>query len=122
MKSPRSSATPAWSTNPMPNSLAATSQAWPKSWEISSVRTERLNVEVAARRYRGVAAAAPSAARNVRLFIMRETLSQFASGGTGHVQSQDYPIAERRVQLERPPWQPHRRCRGGSLPVDPRDL
>src|SRR5262245_9921562 len=106
----------------MPNSLAATSQAWPKSWEISSVKTERLNVDMAARRYRGVAAAAPSAARNMRLFIMRGTLSQFASGGTGHVESQDYPIAERRLQLERPPWQQRAGYSADSLPIDRRHL
>src|SRR5882762_8022410 len=60
------------STSPMPNSRAATSHACPKSWEISSVRIERLNGSAGARNaVRRVAAAAPSPASRVRRVIIR---------------------------------------------------
>ena len=43
----------------MPNACDATSQAWPKSCEISSVSTERLKVGIAARNAVGITAVAP---------------------------------------------------------------
>src|ERR1035437_4964566 len=41
---------PRSSIQPMPNSREATSQAWPKSWEISSLMTEMRNGEPPSRR------------------------------------------------------------------------
>src|SRR5262245_8789241 len=55
------------STQPRPNSFAATSQACAKSWEISSVITESLKPEAAsARRHIAGTAATPRPNRNVR--------------------------------------------------------